>query len=82
MYVEGVRHESDLFAKEGVESRLNSENGDFDARNYELVQVFDPKGAGESKSAISLHFIPKPSRTRIFRLSFHHPFAETRCDLN
>lgn len=49
-YADGVRHTSELFAKEGSKSNKNRENGEFDARNYELIQEFDPNGIGESTS--------------------------------
>lgn len=49
-YEDGVRHSSELYAKEGAKSDLNRENGEFDARNYSLWQEHDPKGTGESAS--------------------------------
>jgi len=41
---EGIRKTSDLF-KTG--SKVIHENGEFDARNYGLVQAYDPKKEGE-----------------------------------
>jgi len=43
-YLEGVRHSSDLFPKR----KENRENGEFDARNYKLIQDYDPDRRGES----------------------------------
>lgn len=51
-YEDGVRHSSELYAKEESTSDLNRENGEFDARNYELIQEFDPNGVGESKNVV------------------------------
>lgn len=39
-----TRTSSDLFPGE---SKVIGENGEFDARNYELVHVFDPKKVGD-----------------------------------
>ena len=47
-YTNNVRRKSELFKEEGATSDKNLDNGDFDARNYELIQNFDPKGFGES----------------------------------
>ncbi len=57
-YLENVRHTSSLFMKEGATSDRNLQNGDFDARNYRLIQNFDPNGVGESMSFTSFlwHF--------------------------
>lgn len=38
---------SDIFPNE----KAIPENGDLEARNYELIEVFDPKNLGESKRA-------------------------------
>jgi len=43
-YVNGVRHGSDMWPRH----KQNSENGEFDARNYKLIQEYDPKGVGDS----------------------------------
>lgn len=40
-----LRTTSELFPKEGGTKHIG-ENGDFDARNYELIQVYDPSGIG------------------------------------
>lgn len=42
-----IRTTSELFPKEGGTKNIG-DNGDFDARNYELVQEYDPKGLGNS----------------------------------
>ncbi|KAK5946630.1 hypothetical protein PMZ80_000773 [Knufia obscura] len=42
-----LRSTSELFAKEGGTPSI-AENGDFDARVYNLIQEFDPKGTGET----------------------------------
>ena len=47
-YLENVRHGSEMFKKEGATSEKNRDNGDFDARNYSLIQNYDPNGVGES----------------------------------
>ncbi|KAF9735013.1 putative alpha/beta hydrolase [Paraphaeosphaeria minitans] len=44
----GLRTTSGLFEKDGAGSSDIEDNGDFNARNYGLIQVFDPKGLGES----------------------------------
>lgn len=44
-----LRRTSRLFQKEGGTENI-SENGDFDARNYELIQEFDPFGVGNCRS--------------------------------
>lgn len=40
-----LRTTSELFAQEGSTKNIG-DNGDFDARNYELIQVYDPNGVG------------------------------------
>ncbi|KAK4500052.1 hypothetical protein PRZ48_008238 [Zasmidium cellare] len=40
-----LRKTSELFTKEGSSNKIG-ENGDFDARNYELIQAYDPKNSG------------------------------------
>lgn len=47
-FEEGVRHSSEMFAEEGSKTDQNRENGDFDGRNYQLIQEYDPNGVGES----------------------------------
>ena len=47
-YTDGVRHSSDLWPQK----KENSENGDFDARNYKLIQDYDPDGRGECRSKL------------------------------
>jgi len=54
-YSDGVRRDSELFKQQGATSKKNQDNGDFDARNYELIQNFDPNGVDES--------MPTPIRT-------------------
>ena len=49
-YTDNVRRESELFQKGGATSENNRDNGDFDARNYSLIQNYDPNGVGESMS--------------------------------
>lgn len=44
-YVNDVRHTSDLFPKE-----VNRETGEFNARNYKMVQDYDPNKIGEGKT--------------------------------
>lgn len=41
-----LRTTSEMFAKEGGKVGIQ-DNGDFDARNYELIQEFDPNRIGE-----------------------------------
>ena len=41
-----ARSTSELFKREGGSDKI-PDNGDFDARNYTLIQEFDPKGTGE-----------------------------------
>lgn len=45
-YVKGVRHTSELWPGSSKET---SANGDFDARNYRLIQDYDPDGKGEGE---------------------------------
>jgi hypothetical protein len=45
----GVRKTSELFPG----SKVINENAEFDARNYKLVDVFDPKGLGDSKHGVN-----------------------------
>jgi hypothetical protein len=44
-YVEDVRHASGLFPSD----KPTVEIGDFDARNYSLVQEYDPQSKGEGE---------------------------------
>jgi len=44
-YLDDVRHDSELFPK----SKLNADNGEFDARYYKLIQEYDPDKRGESE---------------------------------
>ena len=51
----GIRKTSELFKGKrdsavGDRSDVIMDNGEFDARNYELVDVFDPRSVGECKS--------------------------------
>ena len=41
-----VRHKSDKYFPDGLGSRVV---GKFDIRNYEVIQVYDPKGVGDGK---------------------------------
>ncbi|KIX06604.1 uncharacterized protein Z518_04580 [Rhinocladiella mackenziei CBS 650.93] len=43
-YLDGVRHTSEMWPHQ----KENSENGDFDARNYKLIQNYDPDGRGDA----------------------------------
>lgn len=43
-----LRTTSELFKKEDAGDGI-AENGDFDARNYKLIQAYDPREIGESK---------------------------------
>lgn len=43
----GLRTTSELFEEAGADSEQIAPNGDFDARNYNLVQVYDLRGIGE-----------------------------------
>ena len=47
-YNNNVRRTSELFKSGGATSDKNQDNGDFDARNYSLIQGFDPNDVGES----------------------------------
>jgi hypothetical protein len=49
-YVQEVRKHSDLFEAASGKPR-NQDNGEFDARNYKLIQDFDPKGLGDGMSS-------------------------------
>lgn len=48
-----LRTTSELFKPGSSKSDAIAENGDFDARNYELIQHYDPLKKGEGKSASS-----------------------------
>ncbi|KAF2169027.1 hypothetical protein M409DRAFT_21038 [Zasmidium cellare ATCC 36951] len=59
-----LRTTSELFPKEGNTKSIG-ENGDFNARNYELIQVYDSKGVGNDTPppqilAVEMH-PPNPS---------------------
>lgn len=45
-YLDGVRHSSEKWP----EKKETAEIGDFHARNYKLVQDYDPDGKGECES--------------------------------
>ncbi len=45
-YLDGVRHSSGMWPQ----SKQTSEVGDFDARNYKLIQEYDPNKTGDCKS--------------------------------
>lgn len=52
-YVQKVRHTSELF-RDASGKEENRENGEFDARNYKLIQDYDPNGLGNGKSSCFL----------------------------
>lgn len=52
-----LRTTSTLFEKENGTDNI-SDNGDFDARNYELIQEFDPVPVGNSK-LVQKHWPPR-----------------------
>jgi hypothetical protein len=52
----GVRTTSGLFERDGAGSDAFGDNGDFDARYYGLVQVYDPRGLGEGMACFVLQF--------------------------
>ncbi|KAK5098509.1 hypothetical protein LTR70_002722 [Exophiala xenobiotica] len=63
-YING-RKTSSLFPKEGGTDSI-IENGDFDARNYELIQEFDPKGTGEKPPPIIVTVEMNPADEKDF----------------
>lgn len=44
-----LRLTSDLFKQNGADSDVMMDNGDFEGRYYDLVQVYDPKSVGNRR---------------------------------
>jgi len=50
----GVHRTSELFKQGGAKSDRNEDNGDFDVRNYRLIQNYDPNGLGDRGLTVHL----------------------------
>ena len=63
-----MRQTSELFATEHAPSDKNRENGDFDARNYVLIQDYDPASRGDKTSpcVLTVEMQPKESEEEDF----------------
>ena len=71
-----VRSRSTLFENNGAKSDSIWENGDFNARNYELIQTYDPQSIGEgmqivlnTRSYSECRPIVNPNKDRLPRCS-------------
>ncbi|KAK3723300.1 hypothetical protein LTR37_002023 [Vermiconidia calcicola] len=73
---QGIRKNSELFAKEGSKSDKNQDNGDFDARYYKLWQEYDPKGTGEQPSPMILMVYMNPEDVEDFEKWYREEHLE------